>query len=141
MANEPQSINRARWQAQTRDLSGFEDGSANPSLDTAAEVAIGADGASIALVQRWIHDLGKLHTLPLADQEACIGRTKLDSVEARVPGWETRAWNTSRAACFARCSYCRLGQSRAGDRHYRRFSPTTSTHGQVRYPSAFACSA
>ena len=24
MANEPQSINRARWQAQTRDLSGFD---------------------------------------------------------------------------------------------------------------------
>ncbi|MET0279453.1 MAG: hypothetical protein ABW198_14080 [Pseudorhodoplanes sp.] len=24
MANEPQSINRARWQSQTRDLSGFD---------------------------------------------------------------------------------------------------------------------
>jgi putative iron-dependent peroxidase len=65
----------------SRDLSGFEDGTANPTLDTAGEIAVGEDGASVALVQRWIHDLGKLHALPLADQEATIGRTKPDSVE------------------------------------------------------------
>ncbi|MBS1848022.1 MAG: Dyp-type peroxidase [Actinobacteria bacterium] len=70
----------------SRDLSGFVDGTGNPTLDRAAAVAAVAPGgpgagASIALVQRWIHDLDSLHALPVAEQEKVFGRTKADDVE------------------------------------------------------------
>ncbi len=70
----------------SRDLTGFEDGTENPPLDEAPEVAIVADGcpgagSSIAIFQKWVHDLGAFHELSLQDQEAVFGRTKADSVE------------------------------------------------------------
>jgi putative iron-dependent peroxidase len=70
----------------SRDISGFEDGTENPPLDEAAQVCIVPDGApgegsSIVLVQRWEHDLGAFHALSLGEQEAVIGRTKADSEE------------------------------------------------------------
>lgn len=70
----------------SRDISGFEDGTENPPLDEAAQVCIVPDGApgagsSIVLVQRWEHDLGAFHSLSLQDQEAVIGRTKAQSEE------------------------------------------------------------
>ncbi len=70
----------------SRDISGFVDGTENPPLDEAPEVATVPDGragagASVALVQRWEHDLARLSSLARADQEAVIGRTKADSVE------------------------------------------------------------
>lgn len=70
----------------SRDLSGFIDGTANRPLDRAAEVvAVGAGepgaGASVVLVQRWVHDLDALHALPVPDQEAVIGQTKADGIE------------------------------------------------------------
>ena len=73
-----------------RDLTGFIDGTENPSQADAPAVAIRAEGpgagGSFVLVQRWRHDLTHFHQLPLADQEATIGRTKADSVElAELP--------------------------------------------------------
>lgn len=70
----------------SRDLSGFIDGTANRPLDRAREVVAVADGkpgagASIVLVQRWVHDLDALHALPLADQEAVFGQSKADGIE------------------------------------------------------------
>lgn len=70
----------------SRDLTGFEDGTENPPLDEAAEVAVVGDGrpgagCSVVLVQRWVHDLGAFHALGLEDQEAVFGRTKADSVD------------------------------------------------------------
>ncbi len=70
----------------SRDLTGFVDGTENPPVDAAAEVAVlpegspGAGGA-FALTMRWRHDLEAFEALPVADQEAVIGRTKVDSVE------------------------------------------------------------
>ncbi|MCC6225082.1 MAG: Dyp-type peroxidase [Microthrixaceae bacterium] len=70
----------------SRDLSGFVDGTENPGLDEAFEVAIIADGepgagGSFALAQRWVHDLAAFGSLDVAEQESVIGRTKLTDEE------------------------------------------------------------
>jgi len=69
-----------------RDLTGFVDGSENPSLLEAPEVALipaGSPGAggSLLLLQKWVHDAASWEGLPVARQEAAIGRTKPDSAE------------------------------------------------------------
>ena len=71
---------------ENRDLTGFIDGTENPSLSEAPEVALiplespGA-GGSIVLVQKWMHDAFAFDTLPIEEQEKIIGRTKSTSVE------------------------------------------------------------
>ncbi len=69
-----------------RDLTGFIDGSENPSLVDAPEVALipeGSPGAagSILLLQKWPHDRAKWESLDNCAQEQVIGRKKRDSVE------------------------------------------------------------
>jgi porphyrinogen peroxidase len=69
-----------------RDLTGFIDGTENPSLARAADVALvpqGAPGAggSVLLLQRWVHDTGAWEGLTVAAQEAAMGRTKDASLE------------------------------------------------------------
>jgi porphyrinogen peroxidase len=69
-----------------RDLTGFIDGSENPNLIDAAELATipeGRPGAggSILLLQKWNHDATAWEALPVAQQEQVIGRTKDESVE------------------------------------------------------------
>lgn len=71
---------------QDRDLTGFVDGSENPTLPEAPDVAVipeGRTGAggSILLLQKWKHDARRWEALPVATQEKVIGRTKPDSVE------------------------------------------------------------
>jgi porphyrinogen peroxidase len=68
------------------DLTGFIDGTENPSLVEAAEVVMipqGSPGAggSILLLQKWPHDRVKWEVVPVAEQERIIGRKKADSVE------------------------------------------------------------
>jgi putative iron-dependent peroxidase len=69
-----------------RDLTGFIDGTENPSLIDAPEVALIPDGAAgaggtILLLQKWVHDAPAWEALPIAGQERVMGRAKLDSVE------------------------------------------------------------
>jgi porphyrinogen peroxidase len=69
-----------------RDLTGFIDGSENPTLIEAADVAVIADGrpgagGTILLLQRWSHDATAWESLSDAEQERVIGRTKAESVE------------------------------------------------------------
>jgi porphyrinogen peroxidase len=69
-----------------RDLTGFIDGTENPSLIDAPDVALipeGSPGAggTILLLQKWPHDSVAWESLPVARQEQVIGRAKLDSVE------------------------------------------------------------
>jgi len=68
----------------SRDLTGFVDGTENPSVLESQGVALVADGpgagSSIVLYQLWEH-LGSFQELTVAEQEAVIGRTKADSVE------------------------------------------------------------
>jgi putative iron-dependent peroxidase len=69
-----------------RDLTGFIDGTENPSLIEAMSVALipeGEPGAggSILLLQQWEHDISTWEALATDAQEAVIGRRKMDSVE------------------------------------------------------------
>jgi porphyrinogen peroxidase len=71
----------------SRDLTGFEDGTENPSLMEAPNVAIVPDGragagASILLFQKWSHQ-ESWFALGDVQQERAMGRTKLDSVELK----------------------------------------------------------
>jgi putative iron-dependent peroxidase len=70
----------------SRDLTGFIDGSANPALLEAPVAALIADGqpgagGSFVLTMRWIHDLVAFEALPVAEQERVFGRSKPDSIE------------------------------------------------------------
>ena len=65
----------------SRDLTGFVDGTANPKGGERYQAALTDDGGSFVLAQRWVHDLAAFGTLPVADQERVFGRTKPDSVE------------------------------------------------------------
>jgi putative iron-dependent peroxidase len=69
-----------------RDLTGFIDGTENPSLLEAPEVALippGRPGAggSVLLLQKWVHDASEWEGLAAPRQEDVIGRTKPDSTE------------------------------------------------------------
>jgi putative iron-dependent peroxidase len=77
----------ASWPYQhDRDLTGFIDGSENPTLIEAAEVALIPEGnpgagGTILLLQKWVHDTALWEALPVTTQERVIGRMKIDSVE------------------------------------------------------------
>ena len=69
-----------------RDLTGFIDGSENPTLLDAPEDALlpaGVPGAagSVLLLQKWNHKVVEWEALPVARQEQIMGRTKPDSIE------------------------------------------------------------
>lgn len=69
-----------------RDLTGFIDGSENPTLTDAPEAALIPDGnpgaaGSILLLQKWEHDTARWESLSVEDQQQVMGRRKLDSVE------------------------------------------------------------
>lgn len=69
-----------------RDLTGFVDGTENPSLLDApgvVQIPEGQPGAggSVLLLQVWPHDVAAWEALTVAEQEAVIGRTKPDSIE------------------------------------------------------------
>ena len=68
------------------DLTGFIDGTGNPTPDQQPDRAIVPDGTpgaggSFCIAQRWVHDLNYFNNLPLADQENTFGRTKADSTK------------------------------------------------------------
>ncbi len=77
----------------SRDLTGFIDGTANPILLEAPEAALVPDGSrgaggSHVLTMRWVHDLDAFDRLSQDQQENVFGRTKPDSIEfvgARLP--------------------------------------------------------
>src|SRR5262245_64551948 len=69
-----------------RDLTGFIDGSENPSLIDAPDLAVIGDGrpgagGTILLLQKWSHDATAWESLAVAEQERAIGRTKEESIE------------------------------------------------------------
>ena len=71
----------------SRDLTGFIDGTENPKGRRRARVAlIGNEdprftGGSFVFTQRYVHDLARWNQLSRRDQEKVIGRSKRDSVE------------------------------------------------------------
>jgi len=70
-----------------RDLLGFVDGTANPvgpavpASILVAEEDAAASGGSYIVVQKYVHDIKGWKNLKAEQQEAIIGRTKLDNVE------------------------------------------------------------
>lgn len=69
-----------------RDLTGFIDGSENPSLMDASDAALigegnAGEGGSILLLQKWKHDTAAWESLSVSEQEQVMGRRKPDSVE------------------------------------------------------------
>ncbi len=72
----------------SRDLTGFEDGTENPSLDEAVDlVGVPAgwpgEGSTVVLVQQWVHLSAEWNALPVETQENVMGRTKADEHRAR----------------------------------------------------------
>lgn len=70
----------------SRDLTGFIDGTANPEPLDAPNIALippgqPGEGGSHVLVMRWVHDLNAFHGQPVGDQEKVFGRTKPTSEE------------------------------------------------------------
>ncbi len=70
----------------SRDLSGFIDGTENPKGRGQQQVALIPDGevgagGSFVMSQQWIHNLAGFHALSQRQQEDVIGRTKPDSIE------------------------------------------------------------
>ncbi len=68
------------------DLTGFIDGTENPTLVEALQLVVVAEsspgaGGSVLLLQKWQHDATVWESLGVERQEQVIGRTKADSVE------------------------------------------------------------
>ena len=68
------------------DLTGFIDGTENPTLIEATDVVLVPEGnpgagGTVLLLQKWAHDAREWESLPVGSQEGVIGRRKLDSVE------------------------------------------------------------
>lgn len=69
--------------ADDRDLSGYLDGTANPTGEEGIAAALvasgqGLAGSSFVAVQRWVHDLRSFKARPQAERDAIIGR-RLDN--------------------------------------------------------------
>jgi putative iron-dependent peroxidase len=69
-----------------RDLTGFIDGTENPTLVEAPEIVLVPEGkpgagGTILLLQKWAHDVNAWESLATDEQERVIGRRKPDSVE------------------------------------------------------------
>lgn len=73
--------------ADSRDLSGYEDGTENPTGAKAVAAAVakgqgkGLDGSSYVAVQRWVHDLAHFRSLSQKAQDNVIGRRRSDNEE------------------------------------------------------------
>ncbi|MCA9299516.1 MAG: Dyp-type peroxidase, partial [Phycisphaerales bacterium] len=61
--------------ADSRDLSGYVDGTENPE-DRATEVALAPDGSSVLAIQRWVHDLDAFYAMPRVRQDHTFGRDR-----------------------------------------------------------------
>ncbi len=118
----------------SRDLTGFIDGTANPKEDARLEAALVAEGkagagGAFVLGQKWVHDLEAFNALAVADQERVFGRTKPDSVELEgdaMPPW-------------SHVSRTDLKIDGVGQKMYRRSAPfgTAEEHGL--YFLGFTC--
>jgi len=85
IASLSQEIQGFRYH-DSRDLTGFVDGSANPKDEHKYLESLIADGevgekGSYLLTQKWVHNLKAFNHLEQPEQEKVIGRTKPDSIE------------------------------------------------------------
>ncbi len=86
-AFEVEEVVDAFQHRDSRDLTGFVDGTENPAGDDAAAAAVasglgpGLDGSSFVAVQRWEHDLDAFEELSERARDRVIGRRLRDDVE------------------------------------------------------------
>lgn len=77
--------------ADSRDLTGYVDGTENPQGEKAVDAAIvsgqgdGLDGSSFVAVQQWTHDFELFDAMAEAEQDDAIGRRKSDNEEFDAP--------------------------------------------------------
>jgi putative iron-dependent peroxidase len=70
-----------------RDLTGYEDGTENPTGELAVATAAlrgaaaGVDGSSYAAVQQWVHDFAAFDALGPEEQDLSVGRRRADNEE------------------------------------------------------------
>ena len=81
------------------DLTGFIDGTENPTLVEAPDIVLVPDGqpgagGTVLLLQKWAHDTRAWESLPVAEQERIIGRTKPDSAELEDKAPESHVAST-----------------------------------------------
>jgi putative iron-dependent peroxidase len=82
-----------------RDLTGFIDGTENPSLIDAPDVALIPEGSpgsggTVLLLQKWAHDVTAWESLSVAQQEVVVGRRKPDSAELEDKAPESHVGST-----------------------------------------------
>ena len=82
-----------------RDLTGFIDGTENPTLNDAPSLILipeGSPGAggTILLLQKWVHDASAWEALAVETQERVIGRRKLDSLELEEKATDSHVAST-----------------------------------------------
>jgi putative iron-dependent peroxidase len=71
----------------SRDLTGYEDGTENPVGDDAIEAALmhseqaGLVGSSFVAVQQWVHDLDAFQSMSATEQDHSIGRERVSNEE------------------------------------------------------------
>ena len=69
------------------DLTGYEDGTENPSGKKAVAAAVvegmggGLDGSTFVAVQQWVHDLDRFESMSAKERDNSIGRRKRDNKE------------------------------------------------------------
>ena len=72
---------------ESRDMTGFVDGTENPQGDDRARVALVGNedpafaGGSYVHIQRYIHKMPRWNSLSVKDQEQVIGRSKAENIE------------------------------------------------------------
>jgi putative iron-dependent peroxidase len=70
-----------------QDLTGYEDGTENPTGQEAIEAAFvcggaaGLDGSSFVAMQQWLHDFNSFDALGTSEADASVGRRLSDNVE------------------------------------------------------------
>ena len=64
-----------------KDLTGYEDGTENPTGDEAVDAGFADDGSSFVAVQQWVHDLRGFAAHTPEEQDNIIGRRIADNTE------------------------------------------------------------
>lgn len=67
--------------ADSRDLSGYIDGTENPTGDDATRVAQQDDGSSVLAIQRWEHNFAALDAMSKTQKDHAIGRERVSNDE------------------------------------------------------------
>jgi putative iron-dependent peroxidase len=66
---------------ESRDLTGYIDGTENPVDGAAVAAAIAPDGSSVVAVQRWMHDLYAFDAMSRKEQNHTFGRDRASNEE------------------------------------------------------------